>query len=89
MKFVGLLVVGLLIERKDNMKNMIFWLFDDEEEDDESFDLCGRYKNKYVDIVSNSKKEWSVYLDDLKIKEGFKNRVDAKKWFEENNLNYF
>lgn len=86
MKFVGLLVVGLLIEGKNNMKNMICWLFDDEEEDDESFDLCGRYQNKYVDIIFNSKNEWSIYFDNSQVKEGFKNRIDAKKWFEENNL---
>lgn len=64
------------------MKNKIDWLFDDEEEDDGTFDLVGQLNGKYIDVVCNIKGKWSVLYNNVRIKEGFESRDVAKDWIE-------
>lgn len=64
------------------MKNKIDWLYDDEEEDDGTFDLVGKFKGKYVDVVSSVDRKWSVLYNNVRIKVGFESRDMAKNWAE-------
>lgn len=63
--------------------NNISWSEDDEESEDTStYDLCGTFYGKYVDVTRNSNNLWSVLFNCVRIKENISTREQAKHWAE-------
>lgn len=58
------------------MKAQIEW---DDPEDDPTYDWCGKYQGKWVDLVRrDSENTWSFMFDGERIEEGLETREDAR-----------
>lgn len=61
------------------MNGKITWI---SAEESESYDWCGTYKGKYVDVVSGAE-GWSFYFNGFRIASGFISRCYAVRALEE------
>jgi hypothetical protein len=59
---------------------------DNSPEDDGTYDLCGRAKGQYVDIIRSESGKWSVYFANKALCHDFNDREDARQWAEANDL---
>lgn len=50
-----------------------------DETDDGTFDLCGKFNGKYVDVVQRFDNTWSISFNGLRIKDGIATRDLAKR----------
>lgn len=68
--------------------NNILWSADDEDEleDTSTYDLCGTFAGKYVDICSNGENVWKVLFNCVRLKENIASRNEAKEWAENADL---
>ena len=49
-----------------------------DEIDDGTFDLCGRFNGRYIDVVRRYDNTWSIFFNNARIKSGIANRELAK-----------
>jgi hypothetical protein len=49
-----------------------------DEADDGSFDLCGKFNGKYVDVVQRHDSTWSISFNGQRIESGIPTREEAK-----------
>lgn len=67
--------------------NKILWSKHDEKSEDTStYDLCGRFRGKYVDVTNNGENSWAVLFNCVRIKENIATRDEAKQWVENADL---
>lgn len=69
------------------MKNINKIKWDDNSDDDGTHDLCGtdRFK-KFVDVTHSYLGTWSVLYNNIRLKDDFTNRLEAKNWSESTDL---
>lgn len=68
------------------MNNIEWTEFDDEDPDDGSADLVGFLFGKYVDVTSHYQGTWSVMYNNVRVKDNFLTREDARQWAESADL---
>lgn len=66
------------------IKNKIKWgAIPKDDSPDMQYELCGKDRNnKYVDLTKNSQGIWSVLYNNVRIKNDFNSREEAKNWAE-------
>jgi hypothetical protein len=69
-------------------KNKVKWSKTPKDDSLENpYDLCGKDKNdKYVDVTHSFKGTWSVLYNNVRLKDDFVSRDEAKDWAEKTDL---
>jgi len=57
----------------------IEWFEFENSKDDGTYDLCGKFNGKYVDVVRKFNNTWSIHFNNVKIEGDITSREEAKQ----------